>query len=123
MKTNVRFIVKVLMEIFLTAIVMLLATKIFKGFYIRNFGFAFLASAILMLLNVSIKPFLKLITLPFNILTLGIFTPLIDVILLKLIGLVIQGNFVIEGWLSAFFVAIFIGIMTFILDKFITKEI
>ena len=122
MKNSLKLIMTIVLEVIITAVIMILATKIFKGFYVRNFGFAMLASAILMLLNVSIKPILKLITLPFSIITLGIFTPFLDVILLKFISLIIQGNFVIEGWLSAFFVAIFISIMSFILDKILVRE-
>ena len=57
--------------------------------------------------------------LPINILTLGIFTPLVDVIILKLIGVFLGNHFLVGGWLSVFFAAIFISIVTFILDKVI----
>ena len=55
--------------------------------------------------------------LPLNILTLGIFTPLVDVIILKLIGVFLGSHFVVGGWLSVFFAAIFISIVTFVLDR------
>ena len=57
--------------------------------------------------------------LPFNIITFGIFTPLVDVIILKITGVFLGSSFMVDGWLSVFFASIFISIVTFLFDKII----
>jgi putative membrane protein len=105
------------------ALVLLMATKIFKGFYVTSFWYAILAALVISILNSLVKPFLQILTLPITVVTLGIFIPFIDVIILKLTGLIMGNNFVVEGWLVPFFIAIFISLMTVILDSLITKRI
>lgn len=114
-----RKIVNYIVQVIITTFVLSLANIVFEGIYIENIGYAFLASILLILFNATLKPFLNILMLPINILTLGIFTPLIDVIILKLIGAFLGVHFMVGGWLSVFCAAIFISILTFILDKLI----
>lgn len=114
---NKRFILSYVIQVVITTFVLSLANVIFEGIYIESVGYAFLASILLIFFNSTIKPFFKILMLPLNMLTLGIFTPLTDVIILKLIGLFLGSHFIVGGWLSVFFAAIFISLVTFILDK------
>ena len=116
---NKRVVINYIVQVIITTFVLSLANVIFEGIYIENMGYAFLASVLLILFNATLKPFLKILMLPLNILTLGIFTPLVDVIILKIIGVFLGIHFMVGGWLSVFFAAIFISIVTFILDKLI----
>ena len=54
------------------------------------------------LINTFIKPLLQLITLPINILTLGLFSLVINALMLMLAGWIAPG-FEVEGFLSALF--------------------
>ena len=47
--------------------------------------------------------------------------PIVNLIILKLTGLLLGGSFVISGWILAFFIAIFISIMTLILKKIVVR--
>ena len=47
----------------------------------------------------------------------------INVIILKLTSLLMGDKFIVEGWIVPFFIAIFISIMTVLLDALITKRI
>lgn len=116
---NKRLILNFIVQIIITTFVLSLANVIFDGIFIENIGYAFLASILLIFLNATIKPLLKFLMLPLNILTLGLLTPLVDVLILKLIGLLLGTHFIVNGWLSVFFAAIFISLVTFILDKII----
>lgn len=116
---KIRTIINYIVQIIITTFVLSLASIIFEGIYIENVGYALLASILLIFFNVTLKPFLKFLMLPLNILTLGMFTPLVDVIILKLIGVFLGTRFMAGGWLSTFCAAIFISIITFILDKII----
>lgn len=114
-----RIVINYIVQVVITAFVLSLTNIIFAGIYIDGIWYAILASVLLIFFNATLKPFLKFLMLPLNILTLGIFTPLVDVIILKLIGVFLGSHFMVDGWLSVFFAAIFISIVTFILDKFI----
>ena len=102
---------------------LILASKIFKGFYIQSFGYAIITSLVISLLGSTVKPFLKLIFLPVTVITTGIFYPFINVIILKLASLIMGDTFVVEGWILPFFIALFISFTTLILDKLITKNV
>lgn len=112
-----RMIINYIVQVIITAFVLSLANIIFAGIYIDGVWYAMLASVLLIFFNATLKPFLKVLMLPLNILTLGILTPLVDVIILKLIGVFLGSHFMVDGWLSVFFDAIFISVVTFVLDK------
>lgn len=111
------------LTLIINSIVLILASKIFKGFYIQSFGYAIITSLVISLLSSTVKPFLKLIFLPVTVITTGIFYPFINVIILKLSSLIMGDTFVVEGWILPFFIALFISFTTLILDKLITKNV
>ena len=105
------------------ALVRMLATSIFKGFYIESFWYAIITSIVIILLSVTVKPFLKVLALPITVISLGLLYPFINVIILKLASLVMGSHFVVEGWIIPFFISLFISFMTVVLDALITKRI
>ena len=111
------------LTLIINSIVLILASKIFKGFYIQSFGYAIITSLVISLLGSTVKPFLKLIFIPVTVITTGIFYPFINVIILKLASLIMGDAFVVEGWILPFFIALFISFTTLILDKLITKNV
>lgn len=116
-------IMDIISNILVNMIVIIMASKIFKNIYVESVLYTFIASMLLMILNKSIKPILNRIMLPINMYTLGITYPLVNVFILKIISLILGKHFIISGWLSAFFISIFISIMTNIIDALIGKEI
>ena len=111
------------LTLLVNTLVILMAASIFRGIYVESVTYAALAAAIIMILNKTLKPIVTLLTLPLTIVTLGLFYPFVNVMILKLASWVMGDAFVVEGWLVPFFVAIFISIMTIILDLLITKRI
>lgn len=116
-------IIELGLKLLINALVLLMAASIFKGFFIGGFLFAIIAALIIMILDMTIKPFIKILTLPITIYTLGLFYPFVNVIILKITSLIIGSNFVLEGWIIPFFISIFISLMNLILDITITKQI
>lgn len=53
-------------------------------FYVNSVGTALLASAVLAVLNVLVKPILLILSLPINVLTLGLFSIVINALMLQL---------------------------------------
>ena len=121
---NFRYVIlEYTLTLFINSIVLILASKIFKGFYIESFEYAIITSLVISLLSRVVKPFLKLVFLPVTVITTGIFYPFINVIILKLASLIMGNAFIVEGWILPFFIAIFISFVTLMLDKVITKNI
>lgn len=117
------WILDIVSTLIVNMIVIIMATKIFRNIYIESVFYTFLVALLLMILNKFIKPTLNLIMLPINIYTLGLTYPFVNVIILKLISLLLGSHFILNGWFAAFFISIFISIMTIIINSLIGKEI
>lgn len=116
-------VLDILSTVLVNMIVIIMATKIFKNISVDSVFYTFLVAILLMIFNKCIKPILNLIMLPINIYTLGITYPFVNVIILKLISLLLGSHFILNGWFSAFFISIFISVMTILIDALIGKEI
>lgn len=116
-------ILEMILTLLINSISLMLASKIFEGFYIASFGYAIITSLVISFLGRLVKPTLELLLLPMTILTTGLSYPLINVIILKLASLIMGKSFVVEGWILPFFISIFLSIITIILDQIITKRI
>lgn len=82
---------------------------------------AFSAAAILGILNALLRPLLLLLTLPLNILSLGLFTFVINALMLMMASGVISG-FHIAGFWSAVFGSLIIGIVSWLLTSMINDQ-
>ena len=91
-----------LMHWFIVATSLFITSKIIPGFHLRRFSSALVAAIILALANFFIRPVLLFLTFPINILTLGLFTFVVNAAVLRLCAAFLK-DFVIEGWLSAIF--------------------
>lgn len=115
------FVIELTLTLITNACILKLATYIFKGFVIKSFLSALIAAFIILILNKTIKPILKVITLPITILSLGLLYPLTNVLILKLVSLIMGQNFILTGWFIPFFISIFISTSTIFLEVIISK--
>ena len=105
---------------FLTAAVAI-ASYLIDGIEVSGFWSAFFAAAILGILNAVFRPILILLTLPINVLTLGLFTFVINAVLLMMASGVISG-FEVKNFWSAFFGALIISIVSWATGSFINDR-
>ena len=91
-----------------------LTPYIISGISVRSFVDALIAALILGILNIIRKPVLKILTLPINIITLGLFTLVINAILLEMVAWLIPGFSIVSFW-SAILGGLFISIVSWIL--------
>ena len=77
----------------------------FDGIHIATWQAALVAAAVLGFLNTIIKPIVTILTLPLQIITLGLFTWVINAGFMLLVGRVIQG-FTIDTFGTAFLASI-----------------
>lgn len=105
------------------ALVLITISVVFyKNVYIDNelFGLWGLITVIIVfILNRTIKPLLVWMTLPITALTLGLFYPLINLLILKIADFLLGSHFDIHGTISIFLVSIVITIMNAIMDNII----
>lgn len=99
----------------------LAASYLLEGVHVEGFFSAFFAAAILGVLNAFFRPVLIILTLPINILSLGLFTFIINAMLLKMASSVIPG-FEVQGFWSAVFGSLLISILSWISNSFINDQ-
>ncbi len=99
----------------------LLASHLITGIQASGFGSAFFAAAILGILNAFFRPILILLTLPINILTLGLFTFVINAIMLMMVSGVITG-FAVRGFGPALLGSLLISVVSWLLTSLISER-
>jgi len=104
----------------LTAAIMF-ASYIIEGIQVKSFFSALFAAAVLGILNAFFRPILIVLTLPINILSLGLFTFIINAMLLKIASGVISG-FEVYGFWPAVFGSLLISVVSWILSSFISER-
>ena len=103
------------------AAAIIIAAYLFPGIEISGLGTALFAAMVLGFLNAFFRPILLLLTLPINVLTLGLFTFVINAILLQMTSGVI-GGLVVSGFGSALFGSLIISIVSGLLSSFINNQ-
>ena len=89
----------------LSALALIATSYIIPGFRLKNFGTALVAAAIIGFANIFIRPGLLFLTFPINVLTLGLFTFVVNGCVLKMSAAVLQG-FEVRTWFAAIFGAV-----------------
>lgn len=97
------------------------AAYLFSGIHVSGFGTALFAALILGILNAFFRPILFILTLPINVLTLGLFTFVINALLLMMTSGVI-GGLVVDGFGSALFGSLIISLVSWLLSSFINDK-
>ncbi|MEA9355140.1 phage holin family protein [Bacteriovorax sp. PP10] len=103
----------------LSALALLITSKLVKGFEIKDFKAALIASLVIGLLNAVLRPILLFLTLPINILTLGLFTFVVNAIVLRLAA-GMMSSFKIADWMTAIIGAFVLVIVQILMNIFVT---
>jgi putative membrane protein len=106
---------------FMLAVSIFVASYLLDGIQVQDFSSAFLAAAVLGFLNAFFRPILIIITLPINILSIGLFTFVINALLLKMVSGVISG-FEVHGFWAAIFGSLIISATNWILSSFLYRD-
>lgn len=101
----------ILLRWVVSALAFLALSYIIPGISVKGFGTALVLALLWGLVNITIKPILILLTLPFNLLTFGIFTFIINGFLLWILGGVVKG-FEVHGFWVAVLGALFLSVIS-----------
>ena len=100
-----------------TTIAVLVAAHLVPGIGYDGWGALLGASLLLGIINAFVRPILLLLSLPFIIITMGLFIFVINALLLLLVSKIVPA-FQVAGFWSAFFGAIIISLVSWILSSF-----
>jgi putative membrane protein len=90
---------------------LMIVAYLFPGIRLEGIGPAIIAPLVIGLVNATLGFFLKIVTFPLTLLTLGIFWLVINALMLLLAAYLVPGFFVAGFW-SAFFGAIVLGLVS-----------
>ncbi|TAJ09668.1 MAG: phage holin family protein [Nitrospirae bacterium] len=104
-----------------TGIAVFLASQIVPGITVETVSAGVAAVILLAFLNAIVRPVLYLFTLPFIILSLGLFMVVINALLLHLVAFLVKG-FVVEGFWPSVWGALIISVTSTILTLWVSEQ-
>lgn len=104
----------------INALLLMIIPFVVKGVQVSNFYSALITALILAFVNAIIRPILLVLTLPINILTLGLFTLVINGLMFWFVSSFVRG-FEIAGFWPAFWAALVYSILSMIINFFVDK--
>lgn len=102
----------------ISTVAVLVATLLIPGIDYGNWADLLIATLVLGILNTVLRPVLMLLSLPLLVLTLGLFSVVINALLLLLVSALLgPSNFRVDGFFSALLGAIVISIVSIVLNS------
>ncbi len=111
---------KTLISWFISALAVLITAYLLPGVHVDSFVSALIVALVLGIINAFIKPILIILTLPIGILTLGLFTFVINALLILLTANLVPG-FTVDGFLWAIIFSIVLSIVNSVFGKLKTS--
>lgn len=108
---------KLLGKIFLRAFAVIFSAYLLPGVHLESFVTAIIVAAVLGLLNLFVRPVFILFTIPFTIITFGLFLFVINAIIIKLADSLIDG-FSVDGFFWAILFSLILSFVTTFLEGF-----
>ncbi len=113
--------VGLIIRIAVSALGLWLATRIVPGVAVDSVETLLVAALLLGIVNAFVRPVLILLTLPFTIVTLGLFILVINAALFALVSALLHG-FVVHGFLAAFLGALVVSLVSWFASIFVGKQ-
>lgn len=104
----------ILVSLILSTIAVFVTANILPGVKIESWGTALIVAVVLGLINAFLRPLLLLLTLPINILTLGLFTFVVIALCVMLASAIVPGFYVDGFWWAMAFAIVLAIINSFL---------
>ena len=105
----------------LNALILLLIPHLIGGVEVASLFTALITALILAFVNAIIRPIILILTLPINILTLGLFTFVINALMFWFVASFVKGFNIIGFW-PAFWAALIFSAFSVIINYFVDKN-
>lgn len=103
-------VTKLLVRWFISAVALLVVARVVPGFQVRGLGAALPAALVIGFVNGTLGLLLKVLTLPFTILTLGLFLLVVNALMLEFSAWFVPG-FEVRGFAPAFWGALILSLV------------
>jgi putative membrane protein len=111
----------ILIRWLILALAVMLASYMITGIRVEGFLSALIAAALLAFLNAFFRPILFILTLPINLLSLGLFTFAINAFMLMMVSGVIDG-FHVDSFGAGLLGSLIISLVSWFLSSFINDR-
>jgi putative membrane protein len=112
---------RVLLRIVVNGLAILVAAWLVPGVSLAGPGAALLSGAILGVVNALVRPVLLLLTLPFTLVTLGLFIFVVNAICLGLTAALVPG-FSVSGFFPALFGALIVSVVSWVMNGLVVDD-
>ncbi len=102
---------QILINLILSGLAVFISAYVLPGVKVDGFITALVVAILLALVNTLIRPFVLLLTLPINILTLGLFSLVINALMVVLVAAIVPG-FRVNGLLWAFIFSVVLSLVS-----------
>lgn len=110
-------VMKILIHLFLSVLAIFVTTYFLPGVHVSGYVTYLILAIILAGINFFIKPILTILTLPLSIITLGLFSIVINAVLIMLADKLVP-NFSVDSFLTALLFGVILSIVHFVLKRF-----
>ena len=105
-------------KIAINSIIFIALAYLIPGFYVRGVWTAFGASIVLALVNVLVKPVLHVLSFPITLLTFGLFSFIINALMLSITSFLVGAGFQFSSFGITLLVSLLLSfVQSFIQDK------
>ncbi|OLN23997.1 hypothetical protein BTO30_00825 [Domibacillus antri] len=111
-----------LIGVLINAVLFIALSGYFSGLYVDSFLSAVIASMVLSILNLLVRPFLIILTLPITMMTFGFFLFIINAVTLLMTDAIMGHTFEIESFGLALVIAIAIAIVNIVLQMTVFRK-
>ncbi len=112
---------KIILHWVILSVAVWLSTQVVTGISLDPLWVALIVGACLTLFNMFVKPIITLLTLPLTIVTLGLFSLVVNGLIFWYLGKVIEG-FSVYNFSAAFFGALLVSVINWLLKKIFRFE-
>ena len=126
MKNNINKILDFIITVLVYDLVLILVSNITNTLVIDSsyYGlYSLLGAIIICILNKTIKPILFKLTIPITGVTMGLFYPCLNILILKITDWILLSHFETHGIITLFLTSILISIINLIIEELIIKRI
>jgi putative membrane protein len=110
----------IIIQLLATAVIVFLLANLLPGVTLSGFMGAVIFAIVLGLLNLILKPILKIISFPITFITLGLFLFVINAVIIKICDHFVDDVY-IDGWLNVFIFSILLSIAQSIIGYFVKE--
>ena len=109
--------------VLINALLFLALSGLFHNtFYVGSVWIALAASLVLAILNMAVKPILTILTFPITILTLGLFSIIINAAMLNLTSFIVGSSFHFSSFMTSVWIAILMSLANAVIGNSAKQE-